>query len=104
MNIVRNVVVPRIHRHVSSNVTKNIFNEKTYKLKRCTFCRQFKIYSDFYVKPNRQDKHSESISEKDLRSYCIICYDERNKRYDKGSRPKPEVGNTLEVFICDEVN
>jgi len=103
MNIVRGVVVPRVHRHVSNNVTVNIFNEKTYKLKRCNWCDQFKIYSDFYVKENTQDKHPASLSEKDLRNYCIPCYDEKNKRYNKGARPKPTVGNTLEIFICDEV-
>ena len=103
MKVVRDVVVPRVHRHVSNNVTTNIFNEKTYKLKQCSNCFQFKIYSDFYVKENRQDMHSASISERDLRSFCIYCYDYKNKNYNKGSRPKSLIGNTLEYFICDEV-
>jgi hypothetical protein len=103
MNVIRSLVIPRVHRHVSDNVTTNIFNEKTYKLKTCSNCLQNKIYSDFYVKENRQDMHPASISERDLRNFCISCYDEKNKNYNKGGRPKFRPGNTLEYFICDEV-
>ncbi len=89
----------RVSRHVSNNVTRNVFGGISYKLKRCNCCGETKPYGDFYVKANRQDVHRNQIVSKDLRSYCIPCYDEANKNYNKGSNPKPVVGNTIETFF-----
>jgi hypothetical protein len=76
----RDRVVPRVTRHVSNNVTNTIFSAlglegKGYKLKPCTYCGEHKIYSDFYVKSDRQHIHPDNIQAKDLRGYCIPCYD-----------------------------
>jgi len=80
-------------------VTGNIFGGKSYKLKPCNHCGQMKLYSDFYVKPNRQDVLPSQITSRDLRQYCVECFDMKNKTYNKGSRPFPEVGNTLDAFL-----
>lgn len=74
-------VVPRISRHSSNNVTTTIFSAlgmegKGYKLKRCSCCGKEKVYGDFYVKSNKQHIHPDHIQSKDLRSYCIPCFDE----------------------------
>lgn len=91
--------IGRVSRLVSNNVTMDVYGRKTYKLKSCTCCNQLKVYSDFYVKQNKQHIHPSQLVANDLRDYCISCYDEKNKTYNKGSRPPAEVGNTLESFI-----
>lgn len=79
----RTAVVPRVYRHTSNNMTTTIFSAlgmegKGYKLKTCNCCGQNKLYGDFYVKSNRQHIHPDNLQAKDLRGYCIVCYDEHH--------------------------
>jgi hypothetical protein len=79
----RTSVVPRVYRHTSNNVTTTIFSAlgiegKGYKYKICNCCSQSKLYGDFYVKSNKQNVHPDNIQAKDLRGYCINCYDEHH--------------------------
>jgi len=101
---VREDMIPVVHRHVSNNITYDIFNQKTVKLKRCSCCGLYKPYSDYYLKAGFQNLHRYSIGEMHLRSYCISCYDHHNKNvWNKGNRPKPVYTQTLDIFFCDEV-
>jgi len=95
--------IGRVSRHVSNNVTRDVFGGKSFKKKQCTCCGEWKLYSDFYTKPNKQHIHPSQIVSKDLRDYCIVCYDEKNKSYNKGSRPRSTFSTTLENFFCNEV-
>lgn len=100
----REDMIPVVHRHISNNITYDIFNQKTLKLKQCTCCNKFKPYSDYYLKAGFQNLHRNSIGEIHLRSYCISCYDNHNKNiWVKGNRPKPVITQTIESFFCDEV-
>jgi hypothetical protein len=104
MQYIRDIMVPVVHRHISNNITKGVDGQLSVKLKRCNFCLSFKPYSDYYLKPGFQNLHRYSIGEQHLRTYCVICFDEKNKIYNKGSNPKPTYTNTLEQFlICEEV-
>lgn len=99
----RNTTTPIVHRLVSNNVTKDIFGTHSYKVKPCSCCGAIKVYSDFYVKPGFQHLDRNSIGAMHLRDHCVECFDFNNKYvYNKGSRPKPEIGATLETFLNDE--
>lgn len=96
----RKTVTPIVSRHASNNVTRDIFGGQSFKLKKCECCGEFKLYSDFYLKPGFQDLHRYSICEMHLRSDCVACFDYKNKyEYNLGSRPKPEITATLEEFL-----
>ena len=84
-------------------MTNDIFGGRSYKKKPCTSCGELKLYSEFYVKPGRQDVLPSQLSAKDLRDFCVVCFDEKNKNYNRGSRPRPKLGDTLDKFFCDEV-
>lgn len=104
MNYIRDVMVPVVHRHISNNITRGVDGQLSMKLKQCTFCCRFKPYSDFYLKAGFQNLHRSSIGEIHLRNYCVVCFDEKNKNYDIGSRPKPNYTSTIDSFlVCEEV-
>ena len=100
----RENMIPVVHRNIANNITKDVFGQKTIKLKKCSCCGFDRPYSDFYRKAGKQNIHRDSISINDIRNYCINCYDWLNKTYNKGSRPKPIITSTIENFICEEVS
>lgn len=99
-NYNRKTVTPIVSRHASNNITKSVFGNYSFKVKKCSCCGEFKVYSDFYLKPGFQDLHRLSIGEMHLRNDCVSCFDYKNKyEYNLGSRPKPEITATLEEFL-----
>jgi hypothetical protein len=102
-NVNRKTVTPIVSRHTSNNVTKDIFGGQTFKVKKCDCCGEYKVYSDFYLKPGFQDLHRSSIGEMHLRSDCVTCFDYKNKyEYNRGSRPDPIITATIEAFLIME--
>jgi hypothetical protein len=99
----RKTVTPVISRLASNNITKDIFGSLSYKLKRCSSCLEYKVYSDFYLEPGFQHLRRESIGEKHLRSMCVACFDyKQNYVYNLGTRPDPIITATIEAFFVDE--
>jgi len=99
--ILRKNYTARRYRHVAYPLTTDIFGKQVEKIKKCTHCNSAKSFVEFYLKSNKQHIHPHSLSENDLRNFCIPCYDGLNKKYDKGARPKPVYTSTLERFFLE---
>jgi hypothetical protein len=67
--------IPASWRRLATVKGNDVFGGKSFKMKRCGCCKKQLTWDTFYLKAGRQNMHPDVVAKKDLRSWCIVCFD-----------------------------
>ena len=97
MKMPRRPKVGVVTRKIAEDLTTTtIFGTNEVVKIRCVTCKELKLKSEFYLESKNRRKYSNQV-----RKQCVICWD-KHKGY--MGVEKSNSGNTISMFICDEVN